>query len=130
MQAPLKYLFTCVYKDESLYYQNPSDISATDPSKSCFFDVRQEDLALFQLSEAETGNWFAVNLVTGEFLANGLKFRMHEEALSGFRLIFFRRHTHQFNSSLQEKSHSVVYRMGWQATDEKGQNIQRIMQLE
>ena len=52
-----------------------------------------------------------------------------EEILKDFRLVYFRKHTHNFNAQYQEKSHDIVFRIGFQANNEKGENIQRIMEI-
>jgi len=126
----LKYLFTVAYKDGSTYKQNPEDRSATEPEKrSCFFDVRQDDVARFELNGE--GHGYAVDMTDGHFEIDGVPFRMHEEELSGFRLIFFRQHTHQFSvgaESNKELSHDIVYRIGWQCTV-GGKNYQQVMHI-
>lgn len=125
----MKYLFTVKYKDGSFYHQNAEDRSATEPDKrSCFFDVKQDEVATFTL-EGE-GHTYSVNLIDGHFEVNGVPFAMHEEALSGFRLIFFRQHTHNFIAgSGEEIKHDIVYRLGWQCTV-NGENVQRVMQID
>ena len=125
--AKLKYLFQAEYKDGTLFDQNHHDTSVTDPQKSAYFDVKQDQLKSFHL--IGNGNKFTVNLEDGHFEVNGVPFAMHEEPLSNFRLIFFREHTHIYNvSSSQEQTHTVVYLLGWQTTH-KGKNIKRVMRI-
>lgn len=142
----LKYHFTAIYKDGSTYKQNEEDVSTTDPKRSCYFDVKQEELKAFMLYDEH--NVFLVNLENGSFEINGVLFVMHEGhvkkvsdgrggikeiivPLTDFRLVFFRRHTHSFlvgNEKNEEMSHEIVYRMGWQCTVE-GVNYQEVMQF-
>jgi|SRR5665213_344168 len=124
----LKYLFTAVYKDGTTYVQTPDDRSVIEPDKrSCFFDVKQDDVETFTLTG--DGHSYLVDLRDGHFEIDGVPFQMHEEHLSDFRLVFFRRHTHQYQqSTLSELSHEMVYRMGWQCTVD-GENYQEIMQI-
>ena len=100
----------------------------TTSDAEVFFDVRQDDVARFTLTG--DGHSYAVDLTDGHFEVDGVPFKMHEEPLKDFRLIFFRKHTHNFNLEYKELSHDVVYRMGWQTTNEKGENVQRVMEID
>lgn len=133
----LKYYFDVEYTDGSTFTQNKEDKSATDEKRSAFYDVccdveKGKKIKLFLLSDGQV--CYAVNLLDGSFIVNGAEFRMHEmEDLKDFKIIFYRQHTHDFLAA-QEKvteqtKHAIVYRMGWQATNSKGQNIQCVMQL-
>lgn len=127
----LKYLFSVEYKDGSTYAQNPEDRSITEPEKrSCFFDVALPEVVRFTLRG--DGNEYVVDLRDGHFEINGKSFKMHEdEAMTGFELVFFRRHTHHFLAgavTTQETSHEIVYRMGWQCKF-RGKNYKEIMHI-
>ena len=124
----MKYKFQVTYKDGSVYLQNDDDISVTDPKRSCFYDVKQEEVKSFFLFNDE--HTFSVNLEDGHFELDGVPFLMHEEndLLKDFRLVFWRRHTHSFNQNNEELSHQIVYRFGWQCTVD-GKNYQQIMQI-
>lgn len=121
------YLFTVIYDDGTAYYQNAADVSIQDPARSCFYDVDLARVARFSIQGPE--HRYAVDLADGHFEVDGAPFRFHEGALSGFRLIFFRRHTHHFIAG-REVGHSLVYRLGWQATDADGRNVQRVMEVD
>ena len=56
---------------------------------------------------------------------------MHEEDLviENLRLIYHRRHTHQFNGAT-EISHKIEFHFGWQMTDKEGKNHKQIMRIE
>ena len=126
----LKYLFEVVYKDNSIYKQNEEDKPIIKEIGSSFSDVRQEDVKIFTL--VGDGHKYSVHLDDGHFEVDGVQFLMHEEndLLKDFRLIFWRRHTHSFNETTKtELSHTIVYRFGWQANDNKGKNVQQIMQI-
>ena len=84
----LKYYFTVLYKDGTKYEQNKQDVSLTDSKRSCFFDVKQDEVLEFMLSD-ETKN-VIVDLEDGSFYINDIKFFMHDqgEGLKDFRLIF------------------------------------------
>ena len=127
----LKYLFTAYYKDGTSYKQNEEDVSVTDPKRSCFFDVKQDEIIAFVLRGE--GHRYWVDLTDGHFEIDRIPFQMHEKPLKDFKLIFFRQHTHTFKVSTmknkqEEMNHEVVYRMGWQCTV-GGQNYQRVMQF-
>lgn len=123
----LKYLFIAYYKDGTSYSQTEEDISVSDSTRSCFFDVKQDELIKFEL--VGNGHTHSVDLIDGHFEIDGVPFFIHEENLSNFRIVFFRRHRHVFNqASGEEMSHIVTYRIGWQCTvNEK--NHQRILEI-
>ncbi len=113
----LKYLFTAIYKNGATYVQNPEDQSIKEPGRrSCFFDINHDELVAFVLKG--NGHEYLVDLTDGHFEIDGVPFRMHQEPdLYGFKLIFFRQHTHSFIQTREkdtELSHEVVYRMGWE----------------
>lgn len=130
----LKYLFDVEFTDGTVYTQNADDRSVIDPEKrSCYYDVSKDvengkQIKYFLLSDGING--YRVNLMDGSFMVNGATFKTHEEEdLNDFRLIYFRKHTHNFNQSNEELSHEIVFRMGWQANDSKGNNVQRVIEI-
>ena len=131
----LKYLFDAQFDDGSCYTQNVDDRSIIDPEKrSCFYDVLQEvekgkKLVLFTIASEDGA--FSVDLRDGTFIVNFAHFKAHEEEdLTNFRLIYFRSHTHSFNMNNEELSHEIIFRLGWQANDSKGNNVQRVLEIE
>lgn len=143
----LKYLFVACFSDGSILDQPPADVSKTDPKKSAFFDVlqRESEITSFHLFEADPehdAKKFSVSLQDGSFCVNGVRFKMHDEELTDFKLIFFRKHDHRINQQVifdgkggltpgqvEELSHTITYRIGWQAHNHMGQNVQRIMEI-
>lgn len=141
----MKYLFTATFADGSTIEQTPDDKSTIEPEKrSQFYDVLKlaetKELVRFELRLREhaiagpTGvptERYAVDLRDGHFEVNGVPFRMHEDSVVGFELIYFRQHTHSFNQTqhtTREVSHDIVFRIGWKL---KGnQNYQRVMQID
>ena len=137
----LKYLFTAVYSDGTSYTQNVEDRSISEPDKrSCFYDIDQDRLVKFILApspedECGDGHVYSVDLVDGHFEVDGVPFKMHEETnLHGFRVIFWRNHTHNFLVGAdpavtpEEVKHTTVYRLGWQCTVDDV-NHQRVMEI-
>ncbi len=134
----LKYLFYAEFEDGTIIEQDPEDISALDPKRSSFYDVtaKEEESKLTKFTLVENnnnhiGNSYSVDLRDGYFTVNHVPFRFHEiaKSLDNFRLVFFRRHKHKFNSS-SEELHQIVYRMGWQANDLQGNNVQEVMEID
>ena len=120
----LKYLFRAMMADGTLYEQTTEDISITNPEKSAFFDILDKPIKSFWL-EGQNLDHAGVNLETGCFNINGLEIKLHEEPLSDFRLIYFRRHRHHFNpADGKEIGHEMEYHFGWQTTED-GKNIQK-----
>jgi len=127
----LKYLFIVKYKDGSIYQQNEQDVSLTDNTRSCFFDVKQDEVEEFHLVDAD--NTYSVFMHDGHFEVNGVPFYMHDEGegLADFRLIFYRQHEHMVNvggGGFQQLDHTIKYCIGWQ-TNLEGKNIKRIMEF-
>ncbi len=79
------------------------------------------------------GHTYAVDLTDGHFEVDGVPFKMIEGVLPYYELIFFRQHTHGFNVGATGEhvpvSHDIVYRLGWQCTDDD-KNYQRVMQID
>jgi hypothetical protein len=141
----LKYLFECLFEDGTTIIQTPEDVSVIDPARSSFYDVAQrlDQVRAFALYSHE-GREVFVDLETGEFRVNGVVFRVDtgdeltERMRDGEtvcecrrtprRLIYARRHTHAMTTG-QEASHSVVYRVGWQATVD-GKNVQQVIEID
>jgi len=133
-----KYLFTVKYKDGTIYQQNPEDVSVTDPKRSCFYDVKQDEISTFTFRGEN--HEYLVSMEDGHFEIDGVPFFMHEDIredlgngrvkliqLKDFRLIFYRQHKHEVRvSDRKELSHHIMFCIGWQCTVE-GKNYQQIM---
>jgi len=152
----LKYLFRAEFGDGSVIEQTPEDRSLFDPERrSRFFDVcekeKESTLIRFSLIEQDGSAVYSVDLNDGHFeVVRGggepVSFRFHESAkpLSGFRLIFFRRHKHRMNISgiadgkghfavvngIEDVSHEIVYRMGWEAADDQNKRAEEVMEID
>ena len=131
MQQKLKYLFTAEYKDGSTFDQHPEDISKTKEGGSSFSDVDLANLVKFYLVSGTV--FYSVDLRTGCFEINGIPFILYDLPVENRRLIFFRKHRHEFTSNgkdkPEEKSHIITYRLGWQANDADGKNIERVIEF-
>ena len=128
-ELELKFLFSVEYKDGTVYEQNAEDVSVSDKKRSCFFDVKQDEVKRFSLWG--DGNDYTVDLTDGHFEIAGVSFFMHSSPVTNFRLIYFRRHYHDFSTDLKQRAHRVEYHFGWQGNseDEEGKNVQRVMVL-
>jgi hypothetical protein len=153
---PLKYIFTVLYKDGSVFVQNEHDKSLIDPKRSCFTDAihqikdgkfvldeagqlvsRMNDIHRFLLqgSPPEGDYAYMVDLVTGHFEVNCVPFRIHnsEVEYSNRRLVFFRRHyqdIHVTGDKHTVGNDRVVYHLGWQANTAEGKNVQHVMEID
>ena len=132
----LKYLFSVEYKDGSRFNQNKEDISSQDEKRSAFFDVCQEEVVRFNLHGGGflVKDKFTVDLTDGHFEVMGVPFFMHDRALplKDFKLIFHRKHTHQFNMAgdkPKELSHEIDFCIGWKAVDEGDIEHERILEV-
>lgn len=131
----LKYLFAAKFKDGKILQQQSDDISSIDPLKSSFYDVLKEEergnqLELFCLADGV--NDYLVDLNDGHFEVNGVKFNAHnsENFFSNRRLIYFRRNTLNFTQGLEPLHHGIIFKLGWQALDIHGNNVQYVIELE
>lgn len=128
----MKYLFTVYFQDGTFYEQNEQDVSRSSPERSCFFDIQQQENAgnpvvIFCLTNGI--NSYLVDLRDGHFEVNGVHLDLNDEEVKGpFRLIYFRRHTHNFSQGGGQDAHWFTYNMGWQATH-NGENVKRIIRV-
>ena len=134
-----KYLFQVEFKDGTRYEQAPEDKSLTKDTGSAFSDIVDclHEIKTFALVDFE--NDYLVDLTDGHFEINGVPFKMHEYEITDLKLVFFRRHTHDFDTTydnnsgeqidMKEKSHRVVYRMGWETHTADGKKLERIMEI-
>jgi len=131
----LKYLFAARFKDGKILQQQPDDISSIDPLKSSFYDVLKEEengnqLELFCLADGV--NDYLVDLNDGHFEVNGVKFNIHnsEHFFTNRRIIYFRRNVLNFTQGLEPLHKEVTFKLGWQALDIHGNNVQYVIELE
>jgi hypothetical protein len=136
----LKYLFVAKFNDGTVYEQNEQDVSQTDPTKSCFYDilqlekevngVKQNPVDYFCLTDGE--NTYLVCIKEGWFDINGRKFFLHDKEipLTNYRLIFFRRKTHSFSLNCEQVNSSCSYILGFQANNHKGENVKHTIEFE
>lgn len=129
----LKYHFTAKFKDGTSYIQNQWDQSELEKTRSCFYDVlqREEQIKTFSITDGK--NVFLVDVRDGRFEVNGTSFYMHDRdmPLTNMRLIFYRQRYVSVNyPSMDNEGRETIYCIGWQANDEKGNNIKRIMEID
>ena len=126
----MKYLFGCEYKKNGaneMYYQTDDDTSKIEPSKSAYYDIMDKDIQEFWL--VGDGHKYQVNLVYGYFEIDGIPFKMHEDEIhENIRLVYYRKHTHQFTGGVEDK-HEIEFHFGWQANTQDGKNVKYIMKL-
>lgn len=134
MKYELSKLFVAVYNDGTHYQQTPEDVSQVNPLKSAFFDVDHSKLIRFFIADKSCA-WL-VDLRDGHFEVNGAHFFLHnvpplgagDNMLKDFKLIYFRQVDQHLHSN-GSQSVDVVYRLGWKATDEKGNEHERVIEI-
>lgn len=151
-ERTLKYLFTVLYSDGSVFQQPTDDISVVDAKRSAFTDAahriengrfildergqlvsRIQDIHRFLLEDGATS--YMVDLITGHFEVNCVPFRIHEIEIeySNRRLIFVRRHYQKVTLTGAETAMGasrIVYRLGWQGNTPDGKNAQFVMEID
>ena len=117
----LTYLYRVVYLDGSAYEQNIEDTSITDSNKSCYSDIRLNDVHLFTLSNGTTSS-YTLDLLDGGISINRAdKIYLSSEELHNFKLVYFRRVTMELSG--ESRFMSVSYILGYSAIDNQGQEV-------
>lgn len=112
-KASLKYLFNVIYDDGTMFVQNEEDISARDPKRSAYYDVKLDKVYMFTLNSQD--NSVQLNLLEGKFYPGG--YTVDNPGPKPYKLIFHRQHTHRFNIDNKELSHTVKYCIGYEDAD-------------
>ena len=113
MNHKLKYLFRAVYKDGSTYCQNMDDASIYTSGRSCYNDLRLDEIATFTLSDGITN--YTLDLSNGVFSINSSSFYLNANPLTDFKLVYFRRVTITMGNEMEKTE--VKYVMGYTARD-------------
>ena len=86
----LKYLYRAIYKDGSKYDQSTEDISVADPNKSCYHDLKLDQIRYFILSDGKSS--YSLDLDHGSVSVNGGNpFYLFTEEAYKLKLVYFRR---------------------------------------
>lgn len=142
----LKYLFTAEFADGTKIVQEPEDKSVIEPEKrSRFFDVLQYPSKLIRFSLSDGKTTHSVDLLDGHFEKDGVitkeSPKLGFDPLCGFRVVFFRAHTHTFvkprqqgveeaqHPGMVETGHIVTYKLGWQCTVD-GKNVEEVIEFD
>lgn len=137
VMEPLRWLFQADFQDDTSIVQDQDDkcYSRTDGTGSTFTDVlaRESELVAFALFNPETKEVVSVDLITGNFTANGTPMSLHDQFLEpqnhNLRLVYFREtRVEQVvgarDGQVRNTRHYVNrYFIGWQTTV-KGKNKQ------
>lgn len=116
----LTYLYRVIYKDGTHYDQNASDISVADPNKSCYHDVKADDVRYFLLSDG-ISSWM-LNTSNGAFSVNGgPEFFLTTEQLADIKLLHYRRVVMNFEED--KKTMTVNYILGYTAKTLNGAEV-------
>ena len=138
MDIPNTFHFIATYADGSQIFQNPEDVSQTDPERNCYFDVLKRAEAGEQPVSFVLGNEthvFGVDLRDGHFEVNGVQFFQHRPEQKGenykdFRLISFRTPRIEIEMDTKTGKQTPVkgwvasYTIGWQVTH-NGKNVKK-----
>lgn len=125
----LNYLFVAQYKDGTMFAQPDDDKSARDEKRSAFYDIDQENLDCFFLTNGK--DVYMVDMNDGHFEANQASFNLVDQEftlVNPLRLVYYRETV--VNSEISPEGEEVKrehfvrrYFMGWQTTDKDGKNV-------
>lgn len=116
----LRYLYRAVYSDGSMYDQNIEDISTSNPAKSCYNDLKLNQILYFTLSDGIHS--FTLDLSDGGFSTNGSsKFYLSDEKLTEFKLVHFRRVTLTITNDV--RSYAINFVLGYEAKRGDGSSL-------
>jgi hypothetical protein len=110
--------FIAKFQDGTEYHQNPQDISVTNPSRNCFFDVLEQERAnnhpiQFELIN-EKGS-YSVDLVNGHFKINGTPILLTSKPVSNLKLVYYKTRCVGFGVGFNVINDEVEsYTLGWQ----------------
>lgn len=138
----MKYLFTAIYSDGTIFPQTHEDISSINPLKSAYYDINHEKLVQFKLTCTEKKYEYLVDLRDGHFEINGInlnflifndgnqEFRFHGVNISEInvsnklRLIYFRKNV----ATMGNPNIEITFNIGWQTIIDN-QNIKKILEI-
>ena len=130
----MKYLFTAQFNDGSIFHQDPEDKHPTKENKSSFTYLLEEaeihgGIALFKLNNDEVE--YSVDLKDGHFEIDGKIVKINEVKVEpqNLELVYFRRHTHNFNVYGMEIEHGIKFDFGWKMNKD-GKDYQQIITIE
>jgi hypothetical protein len=116
----LKYLYRVIYKDGTHYDQNPDDISVVNNDKSCYSDVKVNDVNYFLLSDG-INSWM-LDMSDGGFSVNGgPTFYLTTEDLKDVKLLHYRRVV--INIEEDNRATTVKYILGYTAKTSQGADV-------
>ena len=135
MPNNFSHLFTANFADGSKIKQDDGDLSSFEVGRSAFYDVVKKSetipLVSFYVVAVDGKDFYAVNAQNGQFLVNGARFHLYDgPPLQNFRIIYLRRHTHSISmGNGGGKTHTMTYRLGWQANDVDGKNYKVVIEF-
>lgn len=131
----MKYLFGVQFQDNKTIQQTDDDKSLIDPSRSCYYDILQEEnRGNFPIKFCLTGNnsYYLLDLYDGSFEVGanseetGGKFYLYEPQEGGLKLIYYRNVSISFTSAGTEECKTTTFNFGWQIP---GTDVKKIITL-
>lgn len=121
----LKYKFIVTYKNGRRYAQNDQDTSYTKDGASAFYDVKVEDIDIFELFGA--GASVMVDMSDGSFNVNNQRIHLYDGPIENRQVVYFRRN----KINILENKQSTTFHIGWEGLNPlTGEKVQRVIILE
>lgn len=123
-------LWTAIFEDETVLKQPEDDrYSKHDDSKehnpSAFRDIQEypSKVAVFKL-----GDWM-VDLTTGDFLVDGVVFKLEDEPLTDRKLIYYRIMESDWLGSKMSEPRLLKYAIGYEGKNDKGKVEKKVVYI-
>jgi len=126
----LNYEWIAIYNDGVRFFQ----FDQKTRKENRYDDIEQKRLVMMIIKNFSTGDEVAIDLIHGRFVINGkvLRFQNLDSLKDPYRLIYFRRVTHEISKN--NDNISVVHNLGFQITPEENKdsyvNRKQIMCIE
>jgi len=136
----MKYLFVSEHADGSVVRQTPADVSLFNDEKSAFYDVASNPSPCVKFTLVSPESYVAIELTTGVFDVNGLRFAAHAPEvgpIDNVELRYFRRRSHPVRFGVSDEGliampqpeEPIVFRIGFAGTLADGSVFERVLEV-
>lgn len=125
----LSFIWKAKFNDNYIIFQFNED-----GTENLFKEVKNkfDDLKEFSIYNKDQSIIYTVDLIKGFIYNNkqNIDLDLLKEEKTNIRLIFFRRHRIEMTEKYLEKSHNIIYFLGFQYNDKNNQNKKILLQID